>query len=55
MDYAIRYGGRAAGAYLAYKYGAKHMPGGTVGFLAAIVLGWLAGGYVTDQIAARVR
>jgi hypothetical protein len=54
MDMAIRYGGRAGGAFLAYKFLGSKVGGGTLGLAAVVALGWLAGGFVADMAAAKV-
>lgn len=46
----VGYGGRAAGAYLAYKHFGDKVPGGP--WVAALV-GWLAGGFLADNILPR--
>lgn len=49
---AIRYGGRVGGALLAWRaFGHK---GGTWGAVAAVALGWVAGGFAADMVAERV-
>lgn len=54
MNLAIRYTGRAGGAFLAYKYLSGRVGGGALGQVACAALGWLAGGFVADVIAAKV-
>lgn len=54
MDLAMKYGGRAGGAYLAWRFLGKSVGGGMVGTAAVLALGWVAGGLVADQIAAKV-
>ena len=54
MHMAIQYGGRGAGAFLAYRYLASKVGGGTLGTVAVVALGWLAGGFAADLIAAKV-
>jgi hypothetical protein len=54
MNMAIRYAGRAAGAFLAWKLAAKKVPGGKWGALVVIAVGWLAGGLAADAAASKV-
>lgn len=51
MNAAIQYGGRAAGALLAFYLARGRSP---LVAAAAAAAGWLAGGLVVDRIAARV-
>jgi len=53
MDMAIRYGGRAGGAFLAYKFLGGKVGGGTLGLVAVVALGWLAGGVAGDLAASK--
>lgn len=46
----LGYGGRAAGAWLAYKHLGSRVPGGP---WVAAAIGWLAGGIVVDHVLPR--
>ncbi len=47
---AVRYGGRAAGAALAYYTVGRKLD--TLAMIAVVALGWLAGGYAIDSYQA---
>jgi hypothetical protein len=49
----IRYGGRAAGAFAAWKLLKGKAPGGIWGKLALVAAGWLAGGLAADAVATK--
>jgi len=48
-DMVIKYGGRAAGAFLAHRF--VKLGGGLLGTAGVIAIGWLAGGFVADYFA----
>lgn len=53
MNTTIQYGGRAAGAFLAYKFLAPRIGSGPWAIAGAIAIGWLGGGLITDQVLRR--
>jgi hypothetical protein len=46
----IGYGGRAAGAWLAYRHLGDRIPGGPI---VAALAGWIVGGLLADNLLPR--